>query len=516
MISKLNANNWAKLSNERQIQLRDSFVQLITDKATRRDGMALFHYLLVKDGGQFKNNSFISYVAPFVFKDLMDAGTQVRQQLALKRYDDAAAHSSIGMTWGDFMDKFTAAYGTHIDNKQYLKYIRQDVSDTGIHTPEQLEKLGFVVHGTKGKELIEFPETYRSGTGNVFKLETVYQPAGHLAGEGYKPTIQTGIRAIYKKVSTTGARNTFKAASAVFGTVPDSDKLLSTVAAPVQKTERHGYSPVQQIEVKQGSKPQTQQEVMQSETGVKRVISGGQTGVDMAGLDAALEVGIPTGGTAAAGYTQSIGPKSSDKISNKELATKYGLKEGQITRKQGQYGPYDDVYTQRTVANAQEADGTIWFGNADSPGGKLTLGTTAQKGKPAPLVNPKSVDEIRNWLAFNRIETLNIAGNREHTNPGIYQKSKDMLVEALGQSKSSAPVSTQTEATKQLLQKHDVVIAMENGKPVAYKGTERMAIPAGVTTPRELLDYLDNAISEQHFDEENKTLTRLTNYCKWL
>lgn len=169
----------------------------------------------------------------------------------------------------------------------------------------------------------------------------------------------------------------------------------------------------------------------QMSTGVTKIISGGQTGVDMAGLDAAVEVGIPTGGTAAAKFTQSTGPKSSDKISNKELATKYGLVEGQITRKQGQYGPYDDVYSQRTVANAQEADGTIWFGNPTSPGGKLTLGLVAQRGKPAPLVNPQSADEIRHWIALNSIKTLNVAGNREFTNPGIYQKSKDMLVEAL-------------------------------------------------------------------------------------
>jgi hypothetical protein len=165
---------------------------------------------------------------------------------------------------------------------------------------------------------------------------------------------------------------------------------------------------------------------------VTKIISGAQTGVDMAGLDAAQEVNIPTGGTAAAKWQQST--EGDKKIFNPALKTKYGLREGKITKRTAQDGrPYDDVYYQRTLDNAQEADGTIWFGNAKSPGGKLTLGRDAQRGKPSPLINPTSAQEIRNWLNENNIKTLNVAGNREHTNPGIYDKAKTLLVEALKQ-----------------------------------------------------------------------------------
>lgn len=162
---------------------------------------------------------------------------------------------------------------------------------------------------------------------------------------------------------------------------------------------------------------------------VTKIISGGQTGVDVAGLDVGLEIGIPTGGTAAAGFQQST--EGNKKIFNLELATKYGLKEGAFTEKQGKFGPYKDPYYQRTIDNAQEADGTIWFGNPNSPGGKLTLGSIAQKGKPAPLINPKTPEQILKWLNENNIQTLNIAGNREHTNPGIYETAKNLLKAAL-------------------------------------------------------------------------------------
>lgn len=163
---------------------------------------------------------------------------------------------------------------------------------------------------------------------------------------------------------------------------------------------------------------------------VTKIISGAQTGVDMAGLDAAQEVNISTGGTAAAKWQQST--EGNKKIFNPALATKYGLKEGKITKRFTQDGKeYDDVYYQRTLDNAQEADGTIWFGNAASPGGKLTLNRDTQKGKPRPLINPTSAQEIRNWLNEHNIKTLNVAGNREHTNPGIYDKAKTLLVDAL-------------------------------------------------------------------------------------
>lgn len=160
-----------------------------------------------------------------------------------------------------------------------------------------------------------------------------------------------------------------------------------------------------------------------------RIISGAQTGADMGGLDAAVELGIPTGGTMAAKFQQSI--EGDKKIFSPEIAEKYGLKEGVITKKQGQYGTYDDVYYQRTIDNAQEADGTIWFGNANSPGGRLTLSPDTQQGKAKPLINPTNAEEIRKWITDNNIKVLNVAGNREHTNPGIYNTTKIMLVEAL-------------------------------------------------------------------------------------
>lgn len=187
-----------------------------------------------------------------------------------------------------------------------------------------------------------------------------------------------------------------------------------------------------------------------------KVVAGAQLGADMGGLDAALESGIKTGGTASGGFVQSTGKGTKQFVP--ELATKYGLKEGRFTEKQGQYGPYKDPYIQRTIDNAQEADGTIWFGK-DSPGKTLTLSSKAQFGKAKPLLEPTTAQEIVDWVNTNNIRTINIAGNREYTNPGIYDRTKAILKEAFEilKKQESAPkedVLSNTNIEKLYLEKY--------------------------------------------------------------
>ena len=121
-----------------------------------------------------------------------------------------------------------------------------------------------------------------------------------------------------------------------------------------------------------------------------------------------------------------------------------------------------------------------------SPGGILTLGRNAQKGKPSPLVNPQNKEEIIQWLNDNNIETLNIAGNREHTNPGIYEKAKGLLIEALSSmqdqsmdisKKALGETSQEMEMQMPLRDGNTYNIADINGKMLEAMGyTEKQVI----------------------------------------
>lgn len=147
-----------------------------------------------------------------------------------------------------------------------------------------------------------------------------------------------------------------------------------------------------------------------------KIISGGQTGADRAGLDAAKELGIATGGKCPRLFRTETGSDPSLK--------QYGLTE-----------TASSDYTERTRLNVLDSDGTVIFadvsnGKITSRGSLLTLKTARENDKPC-VVNPTGAELVK-WIKSNNISVLNVAGNRENTSPGIYERVRKVLMEALG------------------------------------------------------------------------------------
>ena len=143
---------------------------------------------------------------------------------------------------------------------------------------------------------------------------------------------------------------------------------------------------------------------------LERVISGGQTGVDQSALRAATAAGIPTGGTPPHGWATEDGPAP-------ELDV-FGLVECD-----------EPGYPARTRANVRVADGTLWIGDPSSPGGRLTIGTARQLGRPLLVVEAGTTTpaDVRAWIVEAGIRILNVAGNRESTEPGIGARAEVFL-----------------------------------------------------------------------------------------
>src|SRR5947209_13063019 len=95
---------------------------------------------------------------------------------------------------------------------------------------------------------------------------------------------------------------------------------------------------------------------------VAKIVSGGQTGVDRAALDVALELGLPCGGWCPRGRRAEDGP----------LPARYPLTE---TSWEG--------YPQRTRWNVRDSDGTLILtrGQPDR-GTALTIKLAQRLGKP--------------------------------------------------------------------------------------------------------------------------------------
>lgn len=143
-----------------------------------------------------------------------------------------------------------------------------------------------------------------------------------------------------------------------------------------------------------------------------KIVSGGQTGADQAGVLYAARVGIETGGWAPKGWLTEAGPA--------RWLGDLGLQEHTSSR-----------YNIRTFANVQDSDGTVVFGDEFSNGSRQTLVYCAGLDRPA-IVNP-SPEALRHWLRIHNVRTLNVAGNRESKAPGIFARVMRELSAAFGE-----------------------------------------------------------------------------------
>lgn len=136
------------------------------------------------------------------------------------------------------------------------------------------------------------------------------------------------------------------------------------------------------------------------------VISGGQTGVDRAALDAAIRLGIPCGGWCPRGR------RAEDGV----IASRYPLVET-LSRD----------YRERTEANVASSDATLIVTRRPvraETGTALTMERARALGKPwmaAEIADasPLLIAAVISWWRGTGGRILNVAGPRERSDPGI-------------------------------------------------------------------------------------------------
>jgi hypothetical protein len=147
---------------------------------------------------------------------------------------------------------------------------------------------------------------------------------------------------------------------------------------------------------------------------ITKIISGGQTGVDRAALDVALEVGLPCGGWCPKGR------KAEDGV----IPERYPLLETASA-----------VYPERTRRNVQDSEGTLILTNGPATGGTaLTIEQAARYDKPCLILDLAEMPQpaaVRTWADTHNIGVLNVAGPRASEKPGIYAQAAQFLREAL-------------------------------------------------------------------------------------
>lgn len=285
LINKVESNTWAKLSEHQQERLVDSFIDLYTNSyrdskgkviKTHNDAIALFNYLLVKDGGQFKSNTFLRFIPNFVFKDLLDNTGSVNKLLSDKYFSEQERESAYKNVLGvgplELFQNFLDTYGTHISNKFYIKpialyavqgYVPEgegvsldrvkkflpksvDIKTGNIEIDifknireqgkkgtydstegallgkniEYIKNAGFTtikeVIGEKKRTKVEFPYSVKFGEG-LYVLQSIDGKEGLLIQKDQ--TLPVGTKAIYQKQEWRGSKGQWSGAG-VFGKVP--------------------------------------------------------------------------------------------------------------------------------------------------------------------------------------------------------------------------------------------------------------------------------------------------------
>jgi len=141
-----------------------------------------------------------------------------------------------------------------------------------------------------------------------------------------------------------------------------------------------------------------------------RVVSGGQTGVDRAALDVAIELGMAHGGWCPKGRLAEDGP----------IPGQYRLSETD-----------SPDYAVRTEQNVLDSDATLILCRGRPGGGTdLTQRLADRHGKPHLVVDLEGSpepDAAGRWLQTWRPAVLNVAGPRESQSLGIAAQAADFL-----------------------------------------------------------------------------------------
>lgn len=147
---------------------------------------------------------------------------------------------------------------------------------------------------------------------------------------------------------------------------------------------------------------------------VARIVSGGQTGVDRAALDAGRRHGIPVGGWCP------LDGWAEDLVEPPGLLALYPQ-----LRSTG--SPDPDV---RTQWNVRDSDATLVLHRrgAASMGTDLAVRVAVELGRPHLVADVRDIEAVRAWLAaLQDGAVLNVAGPRESEAPGIAGEAAALL-----------------------------------------------------------------------------------------
>jgi len=458
-LNRITANQWTQLAPSQITELQDGLLSLWSGNEVEREAAThLINYLLVKDGFQYKSDSFLNIVPPVMLSTFLQASEAVKELFSQDNPTDTGFENVFGQgvnfeVLAEYMTEYFESASTEhfvqpiIAQDQWGKLIQmaygvQAEVDTEIYSSMINEKVAlgrpnaiFVTQDTQAQDVIRNNRV--RNLPNVFTIPTRKSKKEPFTDDEIlenKDIITEALDKIRDVIGESGMPLNLDVEGFGVGKgwdmetdAPETFKFLSD-----ELKRLFAYK-----------QPYFRSEKTKSKDGVTKVISGMQTGVDQIGLEVAKELGIKTGGTAPRDFVTEEGKA-------KELAEEYGVKE--VTEDSNKkYGkPEEELYSARTELNVMNSDGTVYFNFGEtSPGLQSTKGfvenVLARKiqdpeNKSKQIIRPDkpfilnpTVEQLKEFIKNNKIKTLNVAGNRLSKMNSDQQKNvKEILEDALG------------------------------------------------------------------------------------
>jgi hypothetical protein len=202
---------------------------------------------------------------------------------------------------------------------------------------------------------------------------------------------------------------------------------------------------------------------------MRKIVSGGQTGVDQAALRAAMAYGLAIGGWSPPACVSEDG----------KIPEIFPLKETPEERSQD---ALDIPRSQRTEWNVRDSDATLvlWPGTFDKRdlGTRYTVDCALRYKKHLSICDATEqhdVDKAIEWIIRNNIETLNVSGPSERTSPGVGALAERFVRELLHEHGRRPLISSQTVGDK---------LALLTSRLInAFIGARGLAIPRACRQP---------------------------------
>jgi len=451
-INTVIANTWTRLSDQQQAKVVGSINDMVGDKrgSVHKGALTLLNYLFVKDGGQYKNGSFIRFIPPHMMREWSDRMSAVTKALS-KPMSEEQFRDLFGTDQATFQDKFVDSWATHKDSQKFIakKEKLKEGDEPGYYR---------TIEGKLFKKQIE--DYMRKGPKEPLVLPELPQYKGEKV-------------AAYKEVFVDGDSKQWRGAKAVFGDYPKS-------------VEEQRAAETNAVRTNENNKYKTSREALWNQYQIAPgFIDGnwiysdnGETRGDLEGLnpDQVLQ--------------EISGEKTEPKVMTSEPSVVSSSFMRNITFKEH---PLAD-YPSRTRINAS-SDATLALAtDFTTPGEKLTKNSVTAQGKkyiPIDLnkgldITPERVSKIVQMLnesagsdMFAKKEiSLNIAGNGIYTLKSKYtQQQLDEFTYKLLKAVTESPDLKVT-----------ITSANSGGQTgmdeAGAKATQRLGIPTTVLAPK--------------------------------